>query len=401
VIPVSLLFALIGASLGSFLPFLSVFLESRGFEPSTIGLIIAIGASVLTLALPVWGHLADVEVGRSTTLRVAALGALAASLVLASDIPIVAVAAAVIVLNATLGAFGSINDAIAVNALPDPARQYGRMRLLTSIAFALSALAAGQAYERTGYDPGPLVLAVVCAAVAIVAGFAPAQSLPGRRQARTQRRARRPSLGSAGQALSIQPRLVPVLVALVLIHVGVLVQFTYLPLRIVGLGGSPTVIAGASAASGLMEIPGTFTAAFVVRRHGLRALFVVSAFAYSCGLVGWAIATDLVAIVAIRAMSGFWFAGLSIGAVLTIRTILPSRLQATGQTLYQMVAFGLASVTANILGGLLYESISPAAPFAAAAVTGFAAIIVGWKVFPAARAGPQPSDRSNGTPLVA
>jgi MFS family permease len=68
----------IGAALGVFYPFISVILADFGFGPAEIGLIASAGAVGFTLIVPVWGHVADVRLGRTRTLQVSAVGASAA-----------------------------------------------------------------------------------------------------------------------------------------------------------------------------------------------------------------------------------------------------------------------------------------------------------------------------------
>jgi len=62
--------------------------------------------------------------------------------------------------------------------------------------------------------------------------------------------------------------------------------------------------------------------------------------------------------------------------------LLPPRLQATGQGLYQVTGFGVAAVVANIGGGLLYGALGSAAVFAVAAVLATAAGLLAVIVFP-------------------
>src|SRR3989304_10495819 len=54
-------------------------------------------------------------------------------------------------------AFAPLSDAIAVNAVHDPRRDYARIRLLASLAFAVATIAAGFLYDRTGDGPAPLL----------------------------------------------------------------------------------------------------------------------------------------------------------------------------------------------------------------------------------------------------
>src|SRR6478609_8062739 len=75
----------IGLAIGVFVPFISVNLASRGFGPAQIGLVASLGALGFTIAVPVWGHLADVRLGRPRTLQVCAIGAGMAVVLLLRD----------------------------------------------------------------------------------------------------------------------------------------------------------------------------------------------------------------------------------------------------------------------------------------------------------------------------
>ncbi len=72
-------------------------------------------------------------------------------------------------------------------------------------------------------------------------------------------------------------------------------------------------------------------------------------------------------------------------AVLTIATLLPDRLQGTGQSLYQTTAFGMAAIIANVGGGLVYGTQGYAAVFGLAAIAGVLAMIVGLLALPRGR----------------
>ena len=77
----------LGLAIGVFVPFISVILASRGFGPAQIGLAASLGAIGFTVAVPVWGHLADVRLGRPRTLQVCALGGAVAVVTLLRDWP--------------------------------------------------------------------------------------------------------------------------------------------------------------------------------------------------------------------------------------------------------------------------------------------------------------------------
>ena len=110
----------------------------------------------------------------------------------------------------------------------------------------------------------------------------------------------------------------------------------------------------------------------LVPRIGLRALFTVSSLLYTVAFLLWAVLASPVAIIASRLISGTGYAGLWIASVMAIQTLLPSRLQGSGQALISMTTAGLAAFTANVVGGLLYASQGPEVLFGISAMFGIA-----------------------------
>ena len=233
-----------------------------------------------------------------------------------------------------------------------------------------------------------------CLVMAVGAAFVPDVERADLRQHRDRaaagsgpgmpvRRAWRPSFGSSGVALRVAPRLGLVLVAAALLHVGIISGFTFLPLRIVDLGGQPSDVALASGLSAAAEIPTMLVIGAVASRVGLRTVFAASALLYAACIASWAVLDTPTAIVATRVITGIAFSGVVVGVVLTIAVLLPRDLQATGQALFQTVAFGIAAIIANVVGGILYQGIGRVALFGAGAVLAVLAAIVGWIAFPA------------------
>ncbi|MEX1172203.1 MAG: MFS transporter [Chloroflexota bacterium] len=394
----------LGVALGVFYPFISVILAERGFSPGEIGLIASLGAVGFTVAVPAWGHLADVRLGRPRTLQVCAVGAGAAILGLLLPWPPLVVVALFSLFWIFESSWQPLADAVTVNALRG--RDYARVRLFTSLGFAVGAIGAGFLYDQVGYGPSYALFAAAAVVMAVSALFLPdvAQAdldAHRRRVAKgptrevSEARARRAfSLGSTGVALRVAPRLFLVLVASALLHVGIIGGFTFLPLRIEELGGAPSDIALSSGMSAGAEIPAMFVMGAVALRLGLRTIFVASALLYAVCMAAWMVIDVPLLIVATRAVTGVAFSGVVVGVVLTIATLLPAELQATGQSLFQTSAFGISAIGANVIGGALYEVFGHAAVFGLGAVLAVAAAIIGWFVFPRASDPPPVVGRS-------
>lgn len=394
------LVAALGVALGVIFPFISVILADFGFSATEIGFISSLGAVGFTIAVPAWGHLADVRFGRPRTLQLCALTGGAAMLALLLPVPPPLIVVLFLLFWIFESSWQPLVDAITVNALRG--RDYARVRLFTSLGFAVSAILAGQLYDRFGYALAFVLLAAAALVMTVAAAALPDVARadldahrrtagrsgaiqPGAGRELRDRGPRRTfSFGSSGVALRVAPKLGLVLLASGLLHVGIISGFTFLSLRIEALGGTPGDIALASGISAGTEVPAMLLMGAVATRVGLRSIFTVSALLYAACLVAWTIIDVPLAIVASRVVTGVAFSGVVIGVVMTIAVLLPAELQATGQALFQTTAFGIAAVIANIIGGLLYESAGHVALFGMGAALAVAAAIVGWLAFPPA-----------------
>lgn len=400
VIAVRLVVLALGVALGVLYPFFSVILADFGFRAGEIGLVASLGALAATVTVPAWGHLADVRLGRPRTLRITAIGGALAVGALLIPWSALVIAVLFIVTWGFQSAWQPLADAITVSAIRGTA--YARVRLLTSLAFATATVIAGFAYDRTGYWLAFVIFAAAALVMAAVTLWLPdvgradltahgrAAAAPTAADAATtagsRRRDRLPrrtwSLGSIGVAVRSSPRLGLVLVAVALLHVGIISGFTFLGLRIVELGGSPSDVALAFGGGAALEIPAMLGAAWVATRIGLRGLFVGSALIYGLAFASWAVIDVPWLLIVTRAITGIAFAGVVVGVVLTIARLLPAELQATGQALYQTTAFGVAAIVANVVGGLLYDAIGHGAVFGMGALASLGAAVLGMAVFP-------------------
>jgi MFS transporter, PPP family, 3-phenylpropionic acid transporter len=384
VIAVRFLVLAVGVALGVFYPFIAVILKDFGFSAGEIGVIASVGAIGFTIAVPAWGHLADVRLGRPRTLQVCGIGGGLAIVALLLPWPAFVIAVLFAVFWVFESSWQPLTDAVTVNALRG--RDYGRVRLLTSLSFSVAAIAAGFLYNVTGFGAAFVLFGLAALAMTVAAAFVPDVARADLdAHARSAGAVRSLRSGSAGVALRVAPRLWLILVAITLLFVGVIGGFTFLPLRIESLGGSPSDVALSSGLAAALEIPTMLLAAGVAQRIGLRGLFVASALLYAVCLASWALSDTTIPLIATRALSGIGFAGVLVAVVLTIAALLPPELQATGQSLFQTTGFGVAAIVANVVGGILYDSLGHVAVFGLAAVMAVAAAALGWFVFPTVR----------------
>ncbi len=352
-----------GAAFGVFMAFTSVLLQSRGFDPFLVGLSSGLGALAYTLALPAWGHAGDKLVGARRALQLAIAPAAIFALLYNAPVANWIVILFCIGFGITGGPVGALTDAMAVVALPDPRRQYGQLRWLTSAGMLTGALFTGFACDLYGYWITPWLFAGTSVATLICAQFVPL----GRDSDRSRRanalpiagpavapagdvgQVRRSRFGSVSEALSGRPRIYAILASVFLCFIGVMCSVTFLSLVLSDLGGGARSIGLSYALSGVAEVTGLVFATSVATRQGIRTLFAFSSVGMVACSAAWAVLTDPLPIVLIRFGAGFFFSGLAVSFILTMAEILPATLQATGQTLYAATAFGAAGGVVGFL----------------------------------------------------
>ncbi len=366
------LFALIGISVAAFSPFLALLLRDRGFDPSQIGVVFGAMAGTWMVANPVWGHVADAWVGRVRALRIAAVGTATMSLVFfPPERSMLVVLPVVIALAAFRGAVVPIGDAIALDHLgPENVRDYGLIRLWSSLAFAVAAIACGALYQVASIGLVPLVYAVTMATLAAwsttLVRDVPTHVPSGER------------FGSVGAAFRAAPRLAPLLAGMLLWGIGFAAAWTFLPLRIVGRGGGPLLVGIAAAVGAFIEVPVMRKSKWFTGRFSLRGVYVLGCVIYGTVFVAWAFVKSPVVIAVLNGFEGVGFALLFVSGVMVVGKLVPGHLQATGQSLMQMVGQGLGPVLGASIGGVVYGRYGPKALFLGAGASTLLAAMVIW-----------------------
>jgi len=367
------LFCLLGVSESALLPFLPLLLGLRGFDPQTVGAVLALMSAVAFAAAPTWGLVADRLLGDERALGFGLAATAVAALVFAATRSPVAVVAAGVLLWAMRSPFMALADSMALARLgPDRRGAYGGVRLWMSAGFAVGAIVFGALVEVSGLE----LVAPLYAALCTLNASAFAVVLRGRSLGRPQRAA---AAGPRDRAvLTALPALSLFLVALLLTYAAYSAAYNFGSVRIAALGGGAVFVGLAAGLQAGAEVPSMAWTRRLAKRFRPGTVFAAGGAVYVLVYVGWSLAASPALLAVLRLVAGLGFGLTYVGSVLVIDELVPPQLRATGQAVSKAVAFGLAPVLGLLCGGLVYGYLGAPAFFAGAAlVTAGAALLAG------------------------
>jgi PPP family 3-phenylpropionic acid transporter len=170
-VPTSLTYGLWFFGLGVYVPYFPIWLEARGFNAATIGILLAIPMVVRIIAIAPITQLGDRQLGARRTFLFLASGAAFAylGLMLSSDFLTVALALAIIAMFTSPGV--PVLDVLVLNGVARHGFDYGKIRFWGSLSWLAANLAGGALLGHLPPEVIPPLLAAL-AALSAIAGLA-------------------------------------------------------------------------------------------------------------------------------------------------------------------------------------------------------------------------------------
>ena len=366
------LFVLFGFGIAAFFPFLALYLEGyHGLSESRIGLVIAAMSVARLIGNPVWGHVADTITGRRTALQIGALGSAAGAFAMNLVDGTQALVLAAFLQSLFMVANGPNLDAIALVHLGDERMSdYGRIRSWESLTYAAGCLAFGAVLQAAG-DGWAMPLFAV--STLLVFGWSFTVHLD--RPTHVEDHGR---LGSVGAVFRTAPRFWGFLCAVVLVWTGFNAAWNFIALKIGDEGGGALLVGFGTALGGLVEVPTMRSSSRLQRRFGLRRVYAIGCAIYATGFMLWGAVSDPTILSVLTVFEGVGFSLLFTTGVVIVGRLLPSTLYSTGNSIQQMVGFGIGPIVGAGLGGVVFERFGSGVLFAGASAAALSAAVVAW-----------------------
>ena len=152
-------------------PYVSLFFAGRGFSPVQIGVLMACFQVSRIVGPYFWGWLSDVMHTRVRLLRLAAVTALLAFLMVPGVTSYGGMMAMMIGLNLITSAMSPLGDALTISTLRRYGafdHRYGRIRMFGSAGFIAAVLLGGALFERFGMEAFPWLASTMLALFLVV-----------------------------------------------------------------------------------------------------------------------------------------------------------------------------------------------------------------------------------------
>lgn len=357
------------ATLGSFLPFWSLFLEATGFNPVEIGELSALLVGTKIIAPNLWGWIAD-HTGRSMRIiRIASLAAACLFVGFLMDNSYLWFAWVTVAFsffwNAALPQF----EAVTLFHLRQQSHRYSQIRLWGSVGFIVAVVGIGRLLESYDIASLPYVIIALLVAIWLISLLTPEAAIMPHGD---------DQVGIIGRS-----EVLAFFCVYLLLQLAHGPYYVFFSIYLHDFQYSTSIIGFLWALGVIAEICLFLVMRRLLKLFSLRQILLASIL-LSVGrwlLIAWK-ADHLALLLFTQLLHAATFGAAHVVAIHLVHDYFGSRHQGKGQALYSSLSFGLGGMLGSLYSGYLWESYGPQVVYSLAALASsiafiFAAIWIG------------------------
>lgn len=357
------------ATLGSFLPFWSLFLEATGFNPVEIGELSALLVGTKIIAPNLWGWIAD-HTGRSMRIiRIASLAAACLFVGFLMDNSYLWFAWVTVAFsffwNAALPQF----EAVTLFHLRQQSHRYSQIRLWGSVGFIVAVVGIGRLLESYDIVSLPYVIIALLVAIWLISLLTPEAAIMPHGD---------DQVGIIGRS-----EVLAFFCVYLLLQLAHGPYYVFFSIYLHDFQYSTSIIGFLWALGVIAEICLFLVMRRLLKLFSLRQILLASIL-LSVGrwlLIAWK-ADHLALLLFAQLLHAATFGAAHVVAIHLVHDYFGSRHQGKGQALYSSLSFGLGGMLGSLYSGYLWESYGPQIVYSLAALASsiafiFAAIWIG------------------------
>lgn len=333
-------------AIATFLPFLTVYLQAKGLDYGEIGILLAIFSITGVIVQPFWGYLTDKYLDKQKTILILMLGSSVAALAFSISYTFLALLLSIILFLTFQSPIMPVLDAYSYEIIDDHRSiLYGRLRVMGSLGYALSALGMGLVVNTLGVTPifffytGLILLAA-------------ALTLQIRHHGETVYE--KLNMSDVGRLMKDNRFLMYVL-ALGVMNIAIGSTNSYLPILVLETGGQLGHIGLISFMIAMSELPFFFFGDSFIRKYGVLNIFGIGMLVYAGMYLGDSFLRNYTAVLFVQLFQGIAFSFFIIAGLHYLNSIVAPNMKTTAMTIYGAVT-GVGHFTGNAAGGFLLEN---------------------------------------------
>ncbi|GAA5161332.1 MFS transporter [Viridibacterium curvum] len=362
------------AYVGIFMPYFGLFLQSRGFAATEIGILMSMMQIMRLLAPNLWGWIADRWQNRVAVVRLSAVMSLLGFVAIFWAEGFWAYFAALGVMSFFWTATMPLLESMTLDHLAERADRYGQIRAWGSVGFIFASFGMGFVLER--WSLGSILPVSTAILASIVLG---SLALREQKSARARHHEDHSGLGD----ILRQPGVLALLLACLLMSAAHGALYVFYSIHLNQAGYAKPLIGALWTLGVLVEIGVFFLMPGLLKRYSLRAILLVcfaTAVLRFTG-IGWGVAS-LPLIVLLQCLHGITFGAYHAASVAAVHRWFGPQHQSFGQALYGSMSFGAGGIIGASLSGWLWDHAGPGWTFTSSAgfaLAGFLILALAWR----------------------
>lgn len=334
-------------ALACFFPFLTYYFQQRGLSYTEIGVAYAVNSIASIVSQPIWGIITDKYSNKknSIIMTMALSSIVILNFIFAKNFYYIVLS--LFILLSFQSSVNPLSDAYCYEIMDQNRKiQFGKIRLMGSIGYAVVALFLGQLIKYLGINSAFVfysILMVLAAAVVFSIDF--------------KGKASKQKVDTHDFVNLIKNyKFAIFVISVAVLNIATGSNGSYISVLIEKTGGDVSKLGIVWFVIAISELPAFFLGNKLVRKFGELNLYMISTVLFTIRFFLSSICSSYVLVIIIQLMQGITFPLLLVSAYQYLDKITPSKMKTSSLTFYS-AACGIGGLIGNIGGGVLLEHI--------------------------------------------
>lgn len=338
-------------ALACFLPFLTVYFQQKGLTLTQIGVAYALFSLVGVVAQPIWGVITDKYLNKRVTLIITmSISALAVfSLIFANSFYLILLS--IVLFLSFQSSIIPVADAFTYEIIETHKEiDYGKIRLLGSLGYALVAMLTGQVVKYLGINSGFFLYAVVILFGVI---FVYQIDFQGKSSNKNKNKVKIDDFIN----LIKEKRFLIFMLAVAVINITLGSNMAYISILIEKTGGDVSNLGTLGFIAAISELPILYFGTKLMKKYGELNLFILGTACFVLRYFLNGTSTSYVTVLMLQLMQCITYTLFLLSSLQYLSKITPPKIRTSAMTFYTAVC-SIGNFIGNMSGGVLLEKIS-------------------------------------------